>query len=116
MRLVYGEAGYLALVEQHQRLRAQQRLGGQVEQLDLPSAHALGRGLIGAVVQRAVQKDGRHVEEAQGVHLILHERNQRRHDNRQSVQQQRRQLIAERLAAARGQNGQCVPALEADWR
>ena len=42
-------------------------------------------------------------------HLILHQRNQRRHDDRQPRRHQRRNLIADRLARARGHHAQRVP-------
>ena len=38
------------------------------------------------------------------VDLILHERDQRRDDDRDAVQQERRQLVAEALARARGED------------
>jgi hypothetical protein len=40
--------------------------------------------------------------------LILHQRDQRRHDNRRAFTQQRRNLIAQRLAAARGHQYQAI--------
>jgi hypothetical protein len=42
------------------------------------------------------------VDTARGeeVDLVLHQRNQRRHDHREAVQHQRRELVAEALTAA----------------
>ena len=66
------------------------------------------RLLIGA--HRAVVTGGRHPVADEGVHLILHERDQRRHDNRQTVADQGRNLETQRLAAAGRQHEQRIAA------
>ena len=42
------------------------------------------------------------------LHLVLHQRDQRRDDHRQPVEQQRRDLVAQRLAAAGGHDRQRI--------
>ena len=59
---------------------------------------------------RAVVAGRRHAVGDERVHLILHQRDQRRHDERQAVADQRRRLEAQRLAAARRQHEQRVAA------
>ena len=46
------------------------------------------------------------------VHLVLHERDERRDDERRARQHQRRELEAERLAGARGHDGEEIPPRE----
>ncbi|CAM2177626.1 conserved hypothetical protein [Burkholderia latens] len=48
--------------------------------------------------ERAIQQHAVDAERLQLVGLILHQRNQRRHDERHAVQMQGRQLVAQRLA------------------
>ena len=46
----------------------------------------------------------------QRIHLVLHQRNQRRDNQGQPVEPQRRQLIAQRLAPARRHQNERIPA------
>ena len=59
--------------------------------------------------KRGIQKCRLHTRSLQLVHLILHQSNQRRNNERQTLPQQRRQLEAQRLAAACGQQRKRVP-------
>ena len=112
VRLVNGQALDAALVQHHERFRSQQRLGRGVEQLDLSLPDALHGLHVAAIVQTAVKKRRRHAQLAQLVHLVLHQRDQRRDDQGQAVEDQRRQLITQRLTAAGGHDGQRVPPLQ----
>jgi hypothetical protein len=49
---------------------------------------------------------------AEPIHLILHERNERRYDDGRSVEQERWELEAERFARACGHHGNDVLPLE----
>jgi len=58
---------------------------------------------------RVHQRDAvRQPARVQGLDLVLHERHERRDDDRQVVAQQRRQLVAERLARAGGHDDEHV--------
>ena len=48
----------------------------------------------------------------EGVHLVFHQRDERRNDKRQAVELQRGQLIDERFARAGGHDGECVLMIE----
>ena len=88
------------LIEKGEKVAAQQTLGGDVEQSDPPREHslfALGT-LVGA--ECAIEKGGGDAVGAQPIDLVLHQRDQRRDHHREARQQQRRQLIGERLPAA----------------
>ena len=54
----------------------------------------------GAEVERRVEHGGPHAELGQRRDLVLHQRDQRRDDDREPVQAQGRHLVAQRLAAA----------------
>ena len=85
-------------------------LGSHVEQPGLPAPHPhlnLKRLLRR---QRAVQKIRRRPVRPQRPHLVLHQRDQRRHHQRQPLPQQRRQLVAERLPPARRHQHQRILA------
>ena len=77
MRLVDHQAGQPAVVQQTQRFRSQQRLGGRVQQAELPVPRLLHGCCVVAVIQRAVEERRRHAQRAQLVHLVLHQRDQR---------------------------------------
>ena len=52
--------------------------------------------------ERRIQKRGRHARRLQRIHLVLHQRDERRDNNRQPRTHQRRQLETERLPTAGG--------------
>src|SRR3712207_2067246 len=61
---------------------------------------------------RAVDEGGGQPPRPQRVHLILHQRDERRDDDRHAPAHQRRKLKAERLAAARRHDDDRVVAAE----
>jgi hypothetical protein len=78
------------------------RAGGQARHDRLPG---LGR-------KRAVQAGGVGAVAGQRVHLVLHQRDERRDDDREAVAGEGRGLKAERLATAGRQDDERVPARE----
>ena len=103
MRLVHRHEADGEAPQESRKARQRDPLGRDVEQLELaPRRRAPdGGGFLG--VHRAVQAAGGDAAGAQRVHLVLHQRDQRRNDQRESVAGERRKLVAERLAAAGGQ-------------
>ena len=63
-------------------------------------ARIVHHGRVLVQPHRMVEASSRHADLAQLVHLVLHQRHQRRYHDRQSIEQQRGELIAQRLAAA----------------
>ena len=61
---------------------------------------------------RAVDEGCRQLARSQGIHLVLHQRNQWGDNHCRAIQHHRRQLIAERLAAAGGHDHHGVFAFE----
>jgi hypothetical protein len=89
-----------------------QALGRQIQQLhaaagDRPHHRgALGRRLA------AVEHGGRHAGLAQAVDLVLHERDQRRDDDREAAPMGGGRLVAERLAAAGREHHEGIAPVE----
>ena len=105
VRLVDGVERYLDFAQKRDVVLLGKRLGGEIEQLGAPLQHVGAHLCHGGLVERRIEEMGDarlRRESAHGVHLILHQGDQRRNDDRHAVHQQRRQLVTERLAAARG--------------
>ena len=94
-----------------------ERFGGDVEQRSIAVRHtAEGLGAAQRVEQTVDCDRVSNATLRQIVHLILHQRLQWRYDNRQPMHRprlhQRRQLEGQRLAAARGENGEQRTAVD----
>ena len=100
VRFVDGEQRDRAPVEQRHGGLGAQPLRGQVEQVQLAGQE---RGLhlapLGPLLG-GVQEPGPDAQRPHGVHLILHQRDERGDDHPGSAADQRGNLVAERLAAA----------------
>jgi len=88
---------------------AVQPLGGDVQELVSVPPHPLPDlpGLL--LIQPAVPALCRHPRLPQGGHLVLHQGDERRDDQRQPRQQHGRDLIAQGLSPAGGHDPQAVP-------
>ncbi len=110
MGLVHHEQPHSCGLESLDEPRRGEPLGGHVEQAHRPGRRAgentrVGlRVLLGVDERNAVPETAR----AQGLDLVLHERHQRRDHHREVVAHQRGELVAERLAGARGHDHQHV--------
>ena len=111
MRFIHGDEADLEWLQKISEPRQRQSFRGDVQNFE----HALLReGLNPAhfgVGQGAVDERRFNAVGFQGINLVFHEGDQRGDDQRQSVEPQRGQLIAQRLAPARGHDHQRVPAL-----
>ena len=89
-------------------------LGRDVEQAQLAGRGAVERRRVGARVLLRVDERHALAETArrERLDLILHERDERRDDDREVVAQERRQLVAERLAGAGRHNDEHVAACQ----
>ncbi len=83
-----------------------------VKELDLPALDAGQAARDLAARERGVHAGGGKTARGQRIHLILHEGDERRHDDRELRQHERGHLEAERLSAARGEDDEGVPTLE----
>ena len=94
---------------------AHQPLGRHVEQPEPRLAQPVHRRLPLRRGHRAVEPRRGDAAGDEAIDLVLHQRNQRRHDQRDAVPaviEQGRRLEAQRLAAARGQDQQAVAAID----
>ena len=81
--------------QQHEAALGEQALGRHIEQIQLAAARAgFYLGNLGPA-QRRIEKRGPHAELRERSHLILHERDERRHHHARSLSQQRGNLIAQ---------------------
>ena len=113
VRLVDGEQRDARFQEHRPGVVERQPLGRDVEQAQVPAPDGVEQGSrfprgcspelsAPAAMPKALELR----------HLVAHQRDQRRDHDGQPVAQQRRQLIAERLAAARRHHREHVPALK----
>ncbi len=112
VRLVDRDQRHRHARQQFQRALADQALRRHVNHLEPPGEQiALDRRRL-AGRQARVQRRRGHAELAQRRHLIVHQRDQRRHHHAHAIAHQRRHLIAQRLATARGHDHQRVAAAD----
>ena len=110
VRLVDGEQRDPAAVEQVHRAGHPQSFRCEVEQVELAGHEGrLDAAARGRVLGR-VEEAGPHPERGQRVDLVLHQRDQRRDDDADPRAHERRDLIAQRLAAAGRHQHQRVAA------
>ena len=89
-----------------------QSLGSHVQDLERASAGLVLNPAELTAGEGAVDETRGDAVCPQGVHLVLHEGDQRRNDQSQAVESQRGQLVAQGLAPARGHEHQRVPAIQ----
>ena len=111
VRLVDGEQRHLGAFEQIEEARRQQPLRRHVEQVQRAGEQLLLDLALRVGGQAGVEVGRCHARLAQGVDLILHQRDQRRYHDRRALPQQGGNLIAQRLAAAGGHQHQRVATL-----
>ena len=114
MRFVNGKqrnaACAVQAVETGKKAVGEQAFGGDVEQIQ-PLPGERRQGFAGGFpVQTGINARGAHAQFQQGGDLVLHQRNQRRDDNRHARAQQRGHLIAQGFAAAGGHEHQRIIA------
>jgi hypothetical protein len=109
VRLVDHEQPDLRVPDPLQEARRGEPLRRDVEQPRRPGHRAVDRRAVRrGVLLRVDQRDLAGRDRLERLHLILHQRHERRHDEREVGAHQRRQLVAERLAGARRHDHQHV--------
>ena len=110
VRLVDREQRDLGAFELIEEARGQQPFRRHVKQVQLagqqPSLDLALR--IGS--EAGIEICRRHARFAQGIDLVLHQRDQRRHHDRRALAQQRGNLVTQRLAAAGRHQYECIAA------
>jgi hypothetical protein len=110
MGLVDGEQRELDLREPVEAARRGEPFRRDVEQVQLARREALLDGTRFVHALRRIEECSTHAHLLERRHLVLHQRDQRRHDHGRARPQQRRHLVAQRLAAAGGHQDERVAA------
>ena len=101
VRLVDDEQPDLRGLHRLQERRRGEALGRDVEQAQLAGGGGLQRGaVVGGVALGVDERDAAGRDLRQRLDLVLHERDERRDDERHVVAHERGQLVAQRLAGA----------------
>ena len=112
VRLVHHQERNVQRMQQIHEPRRFHALRRHVQQLCVAPGHLIQRLADLTRAHGAVDHHGVHAQLHQLIHLILHQRDQRADHNGHAVQQQRRNLIGQRLASARGQHRHHVPTVQ----
>ena len=112
VRLVHHQQRHVQRVQQLHEPRRFHALRRHVQQLCVAPGHLIQRLANLTRAHGAVDHHGAHTQLHQLIHLILHQRDQRTDHDGHAVQQQRRNLIGQRLASARGQHRHHVPTIQ----
>ncbi|OPZ09086.1 MAG: hypothetical protein BWZ08_00699 [candidate division BRC1 bacterium ADurb.BinA292] len=105
---VDGEERDARLAQRVEEAIEQQPLRRDVEDLEPRLAHGGEDGAALIERHRAVEAGRRHAAADQRVDLVLHQRDQRRDDDRHPLHRQRGGLVADRLAAAGGKDDERI--------
>jgi hypothetical protein len=108
MRLINRKRRDVPILQVFEKARHQQPLRRDVEQAELAIVQSAQPGPRLARRERGVEECCRHACRLQRVHLVLHQRDQRRNDYGEPGPHQRRKLKAKRLAPSRRQHGKNV--------
>ena len=100
MRLVDGEERRTRLRQKIEAARRHQPLGRDVDEIEIAGAHRPLDVRRFAGIEARIEIGRAHADLAQRIDLVLHQRDQRRDHDAEARPQQRRDLIAQRLAAA----------------
>ena len=113
--LVYGIERYLDLAQERHIVLLRKGFGGEIQQLGLSGQHIAAHLVYGRLVERRIEKM-RYTrlggECAHGIHLILHQRDQRRDNDGDPVHEQRGQLVTQRFTAARRHQYECIASCQ----
>ena len=103
-------AGFVEVIEQVEEARRDEALGGHVEHVERASEHGALDFHRAIEAEAGIEEVCRRADFLERADLILHQRDEGRHDNRHAGAQQRRDLVAQRFAAAGGHQHQGVAA------
>ena len=112
MRLVDREQRYFGALEKIERVGFQQTFRRHIDETQFAARDLIeDRAVFRRIVRRVQRRRGDAIA-AQLRHLIAHQRDQGRHYDGEAVTNERRQLIAQRLAAAGRHHRQHIAAVE----
>src|SRR5262249_11514399 len=112
MRFVDGEERNLGLLEEREEALVVEALGRHVEELQLTLNEPRGNAAVLVGAEGRIEARRRNPDAREKVDLVLHQRDERRDDDRHAVEQYGGKLVAERLARARREHCQGALATE----
>ncbi len=112
MGLVDGQQRQPRRPDRLEKPPAAKTLRRHVDQAELAGRHLVQPGVLLGHRQGAVDERHRQPQRLQLIDLVLHQRDQRRDDQRQPVEDQGRELVAEALAAAGGHDAQAIASCQ----
>ena len=112
MRLVDRQQRHVCALEQVKRVALEQAFRRDIDETQFAAPDPLEDGAVLRRIVCRVQARRRDAVGAELRHLIAHQRDQRRYHDGEPIANQRRQLIAERLAAAGRHDRKHVAAVE----
>ena len=110
--LINGEEGDGHILEPFQKRLGHQPFRRHIEQIQFLVVQLRQYPARGNVTEGRIVKGSTHTVGAQGIHLVLHQGDERRDDNADPGPVQRRNLVAERLAAAGRHNDEGILAVD----
>ena len=112
VRLVDGDQRALEVAQEPAEAVEGQALRRRVDEVEAPRRHLRHAAAHLAGVERGREERRRHAPGLERLHLIGHERDERRDDEGRAGQHRGGELVDQALAAARGRDQQQPPALE----
>ena len=112
VRLVDGHQRAVEVTQETAEAVEGQALGRDVDEREASRRHLRHPAAHLALVERRGQEGRRHAARLERLHLIRHQRHERRDDQRRAGQHGRGKLVDEALAAAGGRHQQEAPAIE----
>ena len=109
VRFVHRHKAHIQALAQGGETFGLQAFGRGVEDAERAAERLLHKGAVGLLVLAGMQAGGGDALLPQGGDLVLHERDQRRDDQRNAAEQHGRDLVAGRFARAGGHDGQHIP-------
>jgi hypothetical protein len=109
MGFIYGKKGDLGGADHLSETRRDDPLGGHIEKIKLAPGNR--RADIQELIarQRGIESCCTHAQLLERLHLVTHQRDQRRHDDTHPVPAQRRDLEAQRLSGPVGNSTTASP-------
>ncbi len=108
VRFVDGKQGNLEVLQERQHAWLDQTLRGEVEHFDFAQTDAVGQVALLLGAEGRVECSGRYAQFIQRRNLVVHQRDEWRHDHAQPVAQQPRHLKTQGLAATGGHQHQRI--------
>ena len=110
MRLVHDDKRERERMQEGEKFRTLETLGGNIDQLAPSFAQQTHRGIVVLRGHRAVDTAGGNADAAQGGDLIVHQGDQRREDEGDAGEKQGGKLVAQGFSRTGGEYAESIPS------